>query len=361
MKIAIVGLNPGTAIYAQYLAKDGHDITVFTESQGDVIIMDLLPHSFLSIVNGESIKLFTRKYLEDLLGISVLNVKLGSITINNSEVLITSEAGGQGIRGKYDRVVIGSEALPRESGNCVSIYRATLSPGNYVINGGDVGKNVETLMLVADVGGRAITNSPMAIDEDLLKSLPMNRDVKAGGCVSTDYDVVKPLIGVAGKGVWFVGRGFRYRDSLSGIEYVVNRDYQLIMMGKLLAMRDLGIIDSLPLMPRLEIGFSRNWSFLSVGLTRNELTSVFRDLSSSRIAYHSDEADITAKVIYRGNRLLGLQVLARGIKLLNWFSSIYSLIMLNGTAYLLLDMGYETLFNTVRGMLEQLMLNLYNI
>lgn len=109
MKIAIVGLNPGTAIYAQYLAKDGHDITVFTESQGDVIIMDLLPHSFLSIVNGESIKLFTRKYLEDLLGISVLNVKLGSITINNSEVLITSEAGGQGIRGKYDRVVIGSE------------------------------------------------------------------------------------------------------------------------------------------------------------------------------------------------------------------------------------------------------------
>ncbi|WP_243670887.1 hypothetical protein [Vulcanisaeta sp. JCM 16161] len=123
----------------------------------------------------------------------------------------------------------------------------------------------------------------------------------------------------------------------------------------------MGIIDSLPLMPRLEIGFSRNWSFLSVGLTRNELTSVFRDLSSSRIAYHSDEADITAKVIYRGNRLLGLQVLARGIKLLNWFSSIYSLIMLNGTAYLLLDMGYETLFNTVRGMLEQLMLNLYNI
>ncbi len=126
-------------------------------------------------------------------------------------------------------------------------------------------------------------------------------------------------------------------------------------------MRDLGIINSLPLMPRLEVGLSRNWSFLSVGLTRNELGTVFRDLSSSRVAYHSDGVDIVAKVIHRGNKLLSLQVLARGVKLFNWFSLIYSLIMLNNTAYLLLDMGYEAVFNTVRGLLEQLMLNLYNI
>ncbi len=173
------------------------------------------------------------------------------------------------------------------------------------------------------------------------------------------------MIDVVDKGGWLIGRGgFMLRDSLSGIEYVINRDYQLIMMGgKLLAMRDLGVIDSLPLMPRLEIGFSRNWSFLSVGgLTQHELSAVFRDLSSSRVAYHSGETDIIAKVIYRGNKLLSLQLLARGgIKLLNWFSSIYSLIMLNNAAYLLLDMGYETAFGVVRGLLEQLMLNLYNI
>ncbi|GAB6943856.1 hypothetical protein [Vulcanisaeta sp. JCM 14467] len=360
MKIAVIGLNPGTAIYAQYLAKDGHEITILTESRGDAIIMDLLPHALLGIVNKELTKLFTRKYLEDVLGINILNVKLSAVTINGDKVLIMGKADDQDVGGKYDRVIVGSEALPRESSNCVSAYKVTLSSGDYVINGFDAGKNTELLMLTADLGGRAVTSSPTAIDGDVLKYLPINSNVESGTCVSTDYDVIKPSIGAAGSN-WFIGRGFTLRDSLSGIEYMVNRDYQLIMMGKLLAMRDLGIIDSLPLMPRLEIGFSRNWSFLSIGLTHDELSTVFRDLSSSRVAYHSGETDIVAKVTYRGRKLLSLQILARGIKLLNWFSSIYSLIMLNGVAYLLLDMGYEVAFSTVRGLLEQLMLNIYNI
>ncbi len=209
MKIAIIGLNPGTAIYAQYMAKDGHDITIFTESQGDVIIMDLLPHSLLNIVNKGSIKLFTRKYLEDVLGINVINVRLSSIIINENKVLIMNENYGRGgVEGKYDRVIIGSEALPRESGDCVSIYKAALSPSNYIINGNDAGKNTESLMLVTDLGGRAVTNSSTAIDDDILKSLPINKNVGAGECVSTDYDVVKPSIGmVSGGGDWFIGRG----------------------------------------------------------------------------------------------------------------------------------------------------------
>ncbi|WP_054842217.1 hypothetical protein [Vulcanisaeta distributa] len=184
MRIAVVGLNPGTAIYAQYLAKDGHDITVFTESQGDVVIMDLLPHSSLNIVNRESIKLFTRRYLEDVLGINILSVKLSSIAIKEGKVAIMNEVGGQGIIGRYDKVVVGSEVLPGgESGNCVSVYKIALSPGDYVINGGDAGKNTEFLMLMADIGGRIIINSPTAIDEDILKYLPINKGAGAGGGV----------------------------------------------------------------------------------------------------------------------------------------------------------------------------------
>ncbi len=108
-----------------------------------------------------------------------------------------------GVEGKYDRVIIGSEALPRESSNCVSIYRAALSPSNYIINGNDAGKNTESLMLVTDLGGRAITNSSTAIDDDILKSLPINKNVGGAGgeCVSTDYDVVKPSIGMVSGGV----------------------------------------------------------------------------------------------------------------------------------------------------------------
>ncbi len=359
--MAVVGLNPGTAIYAQYLAKDGHEVTVLTEGQGDVVIMDLLPHASLNIVGGESTKLFTRRYLEDVLGIEILNVKLNSVLINGDRVSLIG-GGGERVVNRYDRVVVGSEALPRESSDCVSIYRLAPSSSNHVINGSDAGKNAESLMLIRDMGGNAVTNSPIALDNDVLKPLMINRNTAGiGKCVSTDYEVAKPLIGIVGKDGWFIGRGFAMRDSLSGIEYVINRDYQLIMMGKLMALRDLGIIDSLPPMPRLEIGFSRNWSFLTIGLTRDELGSVYRDLSSSRVSYHGGGVDIVAKVIYRGNRLLNLQVLARGVRPLNWFSTVYSLVMLNNTAYLLLDMGYEVIFGTVRGPLEQLMLNLYNI
>ncbi|ADY02060.1 hypothetical protein VMUT_1859 [Vulcanisaeta moutnovskia 768-28] len=361
MRIAIVGLNTGTAIYAQYLAKNGHEITVFTENRGDVEVMDLLPHALLDIVNKESIKLFTRKYLEDLLGISVVNTRLQSVMIKGNNVLLASSLDGQYHKDRYDRVVIGSELSIKEPGNCVSIYRTVLSQGYYLVNGNDIGKNTEILLFMADLGGYAVTNSPLAMDDDLIKSIPINRAGETKVCLTTNYEVVKPVIDTINEDNRFIGKGFTMRDSLSGADYVVNRDYQLIIMGKLLALKDLDIIDSLPLMPRLELGFSRDWSFLSIGLTRNELIPIFRDLSSSRIAYHSSDSDIIAKVIHRGNKLLSIQVLTRGVRLLNWFFSIYSMVMLNKVAYLVLDMGYERTFNTLRGLLEQLMLNLYNI
>jgi hypothetical protein len=59
--------------------------------------------------------------------------------------------------------------------------------------------------------------------------------------------------------------------------------------------------------------------------------------------------------------LLSLQLITRGIKIYNWFYYIYSLIMLNSTAYLIIDMGYERLFGTLRGLIEQLILDTYNI
>lgn len=183
MRIAIIGLNPGgTAIYAQYLAKDGHEVTILTESQSDVIVTDLIPHASLNIINRESIKLFTREYLEDILGISILGVRLSSVMINEGKVLVVDSVNEHGIRGgRYDRIVVGSEMLPRDSGDCISIYRATLFPGHYVINGNDAGKNTESLLLITDLGGSAITGSSMAIDDDVLKSLPINGSAETGG------------------------------------------------------------------------------------------------------------------------------------------------------------------------------------
>ncbi|WP_054853489.1 hypothetical protein [Vulcanisaeta distributa] len=99
MRIAIIGLNPGgTAIYAQYLAKDGHEVTILTESQSDVIVTDLIPHASLNIINRESIKLFTREYLEDILGISILGVRLSSVMINEGKVLVVDSVNEHGIR-----------------------------------------------------------------------------------------------------------------------------------------------------------------------------------------------------------------------------------------------------------------------
>ncbi len=356
MKIAIAGLNPGTAIYAQYMAKNGHEVTIFTESQNDVVIADLLPHVSLNIVNRESTRLFTRRYLEDILGIRIRNVKLQSITIDENRIILTN-----GEYDNYDKVIIGSEIYPASSGRCISVYSIKSLQGKYLIEGRDAGKNTELLLLIADVGGSVDTKSALVLDDDVLKSVPINRAQDAQECLSTDYEVVKPIIGKIGVNNELLGRSFVMRDSLSGIEYVVNRDYQLIIMGKLMALRDLGVINTLPLMPRLELGFSNNWSFMTIGLTREELGSVFRDLSSSRISYRAVDNDIIAKVLHRGNKLLGMQVLARGIKLLSWFYLIYSLVMLNDIAYLVLDMGYERVFGTLRGLLEQLVLNLYNI
>ncbi|BDR91929.1 hypothetical protein [Vulcanisaeta souniana] len=357
MRLAIVGLNPGTAIYAQYLARDGHDVTIYTETQDDVKIMDLVPHALLGIVNEETTKLFTRKYLEDLLGIRIVNARLQSVVIDKNDVVLND----QGTKYHYDRVIVGSEAVPRESGDCGSVYRITLQQGNYIINGNDIGKNTESLLLITDMGGHTSPGLLMALDDDVLKSLPVSRTQGIETCITTDYGVIKPIVSGTNGGDWMIGRGFITRDPLSGIEYTINRDHQLIMMGKLLALRDLGIIDSLPLMPRLETGFSINWSYLSIGLTKRELSTVFRDLSSSRITYRADDVVIIAKALHRGSKPLGIQILTRGIKLLNWYSSIYTLVMLGKSAYLMLDMGYERAFNVVRGILEQLLLNLHNI
>ena len=357
MRLAIVGLNPGTAIYAQYLARDGHEVTIYTETQGDVKIMDLAPHALMGIVNEETTKLFTRKYLEDLLGIRIVSAGLQSVVIDKNDVVLND----QGSRYHYDRVIVGSEAVPREFGNCGSVYRIRLRQGNYVINGNDIGKNTESLLFITDMGGYANPGLLMALDDDLLKSLPISRTQGIETCITTDYEVIKPVASSINGGDWLIGRGFTTRDPLSGIEYSINRDHQLIMMGKLLALRDLGIINSLPLIPRLETGFSINWSYLTIGLTRRELSAVFRDLSSSRITYRTDDMIIIAKTLHRGSKLLGIQILAKGIKLLNWYSSIYTLVMLGESTYLILDMGYEKTFNIIRGILEQLLLNLHNI
>jgi len=356
MRIAIAGLNPGSAMYAYYMAKDGHEVTVYTELQGDVVFADLMPHALLGIVNRESIKLFTRKYLEDILGMHVINTSLKSLIINGNKVVNQAH----GVDDRYDKVVVGSEVVLESSGNCLSIYSDELKPGKYAITGKDIGKNLEASLLVSEIGGSVSLNVPLAIDGDIAKSLPINRVETYNECINTDYKIINPIISEGFTGE-LVGRGFTMRDSLSGLDYIVNRDYQLVIRGKLLALRDLGVINSVPTMPRLEVGFSRNYSFLSIGLTRDELGLVFRDLSSSRIAYHGDDGEITGKVLHRGNRLLSLQLIMRGIKIYNWFYYIYSLIMLNSTAYLIIDMGYERLFGTLRGLIEQLILDTYNI
>ncbi|WP_243675217.1 hypothetical protein [Vulcanisaeta distributa] len=50
-----------------------------------------------------------------------------------------------------------------------------------MINGNDAGKNTESLLLITDLGGSAITGSSMAIDDDVLKSLPINGSAETGG------------------------------------------------------------------------------------------------------------------------------------------------------------------------------------
>ncbi|MCG2862849.1 MAG: hypothetical protein L7H10_00460 [Vulcanisaeta sp.] len=355
MKVAIAGLNPGTAMYAYYMAKDGHEVTVYTGVRGDVVFMDLKPHASLGIVSRESTRLFTRRYLEDVLGIHIVNTDISSLIIAKNNEIVTNGRGN-----KYDRVIAGSEITPPSLGGCLSVYIDTPSPARYIINGRDPGKNLEISLLISEIGGSIILSPPLAIDSDLVKSLPINRAQAYDGCVTTDYNVVTPVITGDFTGET-LGRGFVMRDPLSGLEYVVNRDYQLVIRGKLLALRDLGIIDSIPAMPRLEVGFSRDWSFLSIGLTREELGSAFRDVSSSRIAYHYGDGDIIGKVIHRGSRLLGLQLIVRGVRVFNWFYYIYSLVMLDAAAYLIVDMGYERASGTLRGLIEQLILDMYNI
>ncbi|MFB6469700.1 MAG: hypothetical protein TU36_000445 [Vulcanisaeta sp. AZ3] len=355
MKIAIAGLNPGTAIYAYYMAKNGHETTIYTNTQGDVIVMDLIPHTKLGIINTETTKLFTRKYLEDILGINIINTQLETLSINKNKVIDKAKDTNT----TYDKVVIGTEATPRNAGNCMNIYNHELTKDEYIISGTDLGKNTETLLLITDLGGTATTKSPLALDEDIIKTLPHNKTQDTGQCLTTDYDVTMPI--TTEEHYDSIGRGLKLVDSLSGIDYVINRDYQLIIMGKLLALRDLGIVNSLSQIPRLEVGFSRNWSFITIGLTKSELTNIFRDLSSSRTSLHSSDSDITAKVLHRGRKLLSLQIITKGIRLDNWFYHIYSLVMLDKAPYLILDMGYERLFGTFKGTIEGLIMNIYNI
>ncbi len=336
-----MGLNCGTAIYAQYLAKEGNEVMIITSHEEDVILHDLDLPASLGIIENEARVLFRRKYLEDILGIEVIRVsKLEDVIVNNKEVRIGD------LTIKCDRIVIGGEAWQD-----IRIGEE----GQVVVRGNDVGLKAQLALLLGEEDKEVAIEGECALDEDVLRQfIRLTNEGRGEAIVARHY--TRPRI-VSAERYRIVGPGLHTRDPWSGAEYLIERDYQSLIMGKLLALRDLGVIDRMPYVPRLEIGIMRDMAYVSIGLSRAELSNYFQDLASSRICYRGRNARIVGKVVKRGSRAMSVQIVTKGFKPLNWLLQIYSLASIAGFEYLITDGGYEFEFGVIRGLLENLVLN----
>lgn len=352
LKIAVVGLNPGTAIYANLMARHDNEVTMITSLDAEYVeLTDLKLHTSLGVLNPQVGRLFSIKYLGDIVGVNIIRTNLNNVNVLGSEDVIIN-----GRQYHFDKVIVGGEV----------VFKAWKDPVQDLINSGmgirivgnDPGLTLTTALLISEMGGKVhIDVNGVPVDNDVLRLLPLNYSTDYGEVLDLSYDIKQPIT----KGnVDIISKGVAAVDSLSGLSYVVARDYELMIRGKLLALRDLGLIDVKPVIPRLEVGLGVKWTYVAMGLGRNELARVYRDLSSSRISYRQEGKDLVVKALYRGGKLLGMQVLMRGLRNLNWIYALYALLITGNTPLLLLDMGYEEL-GTVRGILEHLMMDVLSI
>jgi len=346
--VGVVGLNPGTAIYAQYLAKEGYSVTLFTQvGEYGLRLLDYEVHVRLGLMEPNSARLFTMKYLVDVLGMEVRSVSMGDVEVSGNEVRI-----GDG-RFTFDKVLVGTES--RVSGECVPyvlVDPTDLGNSRVKFRGKDLGKALELAMIITELGGSVEVPRDLPLDADVLRNLELRSDGDGELCISVDYDVFAPKSNHG----YIVGKGVVRVDPLSGLKFTVWRDQLLLIMGKMAAMRELGLMDNVPNIVPLEVGFSRNWSYAAIGLPRTRLIEAYRDLSSSRITFRSRKAFVSSKLNYRGRRILSLQWLGYN-QSMNWVYMAYGLIMGGLSNYLILDSGYEASFSVVRGIWESLVLD----
>lgn len=346
-----MGLNPGTAIYAYLMAKRDNEVTIVTSLNEDYVeLTDLKLHTILGVINPQVNRLFSVKYLEDVLGIDIIRTGLNHVKVTGNNKMLIDEKYYH-----FDNVIVGNEVKIKDWDKVIQELANT--KGGVKIVSNDTGLSLATALLLSELGNEVyIDMNNIPIDEDLLRLLPIKYSVNYEKTLVLNYDIEQPII----NGAELLGKGATGVDLLSGLSYVVTGDYELIIRGKLMALRDLGLINGKPVIPRLEVGLGVNWSYVTIGLERNALIKVYRDLSSSKISYRQDGKDIVVKALYRGGKLLGMQFVIHGVKNLNWIYSVYALILSGNTPFLLLDMGYED-FGTVRGLLEHLIMDVLSI
>ncbi len=346
-----MGLNPGTAIYAYIMARHDQEITIITNHQGDhVELLDLKPHAVLGVLSDQVIKLFSIKYLVDIMGIRLIKADLGDVEVSdNGDVVINDR------RYHFDRVIVGSEVELRDLKGAIN-NAVSVGKGVRIVSG-DPGLALNMALLLSELKYSVNVDLDRApLDHEMVRALPIRHVADYEGTLNLEYKIRVPIVHGT---VERLGRGFKSVDSLSGVEYLVTRDYELLVRGKLMALRDLGLIGDLKV-PRLEVGLGLEWSYVAMGLSGRELGGVYRDLSSSRVSYRWGGRDLMAKVLYRGGRILGMQFVVHGVGSLNWAFMVYALLLTGNTPLLLLDMGYEG-FGTTRGLLEHLVMDVLNI
>jgi hypothetical protein len=347
--VGVVGLNPGTALYAQYLAKEGYSVTVFTQVGGlGLRMLDYEVHVKLGLLEPGSNVLFTMRYLEDILGINVRRIALGDAEVTNNRVRYGTEEY------LFDSVLVGTEiALRSDCVHYADLDPSLLRNSSLRFMGDDSGKALELSMIANELGGTAELPQDAPLDDDMIRQMGLSKGGDGALCVSVDYVVVSPR----SNHDYVVGKGVRRIDPMSGLEFTIWRDQLLLIMGKLAAMKELGLIERVPNLPSLEVGFSGKWSFVAIGLPRARLIGAYRDASSSRMTYRWRGSLISSKVNHRGRRILSLQWIGANVSLMNWAYMAYGLLMNGLGNYLILDSGYEARFSVMRGIWEQLILN----
>ncbi len=273
-RIAIIGLNAGTAYLAYLLAKGNHRVTIITGAK-DARLIDLEPHVRHGLLRDN--RLFTLDFLSTLMDVrehDILDTKIDSQRI---------WIGGRSL-GYFDLIYTGTEdeLVTRGSGDVVASSDPFLALMHCMV------------MRASGLDAAVSVN----IDEWILKWSGCERRGEANYFVETEIKQPPP-------GGFFIGLGQKFVDA-SGSITVVRRGFHEVLIGIGEAARVMGMGTQRP------IGFDYAWAGDTGVYIVGSMPSSMSGMSTRRMHAVFGENEIEARAVMMGDRVIHAMIASRG-------------------------------------------------
>ncbi|GGP22155.1 hypothetical protein GCM10007981_17080 [Thermocladium modestius] len=271
-RVAVIGLNAGTAYLAYLLARGGHKVTLVAGAR-EARILELEPHRRLGLLGDN--RVFTLDFLSTLMEVE----EGGDAEVRGGDVVL----GGRRL-GSFDAVYTGTEEELVVSGA-----------------GDSVSSSDPFLALSQCMAMRAAgVDAGVAVDLD-------EWVISRSGCERRGEAGLRVEVRArrAANGGVFIGVGRRFVD-VGGTETVVRRSMHEVLIGIGEAGKMLGMGDQRP------VGFDYAWAGGSGIYVIGSKPASLGGMSARRIHASFRDADVEARALLLGGRPVHVVVASRG-------------------------------------------------